>query len=593
MPNLTEIVCQGWLTKSPPTRGIFRPRWRKRWFVLKGGNFIHQFVLEYYTDDSMKRLKGGINLDECMQIIGPLAVQERHKHTFQIHTTGRTYYLAAENNSEMLKWVTSLCQVCALKSADEESDAGMVFTRTGDENNKPRTPAQTVLANGVRNRIDTNESDDSSPTLSNKLPSGPYIPISECFTGKPMPLSSTSGDVTYSNSSVFQFPPKVNWATHPSQREHTDSDATPTPTPTSADSKMVTGSPAVPPPRPPKSKMNGSPVSVTVTSPPSQQASSDTAAAATTTPTDTVAAADSVAVAATDHLKSPLTPCETEDTLDSSSTCSSLHSPPSSAGAVYCNISEIDSRSAAARGTLVSSGSLNANSPTSPSELTASTTEGAPPPVVDRNLKPLRNTEPFEAKRTITTNTTSKSTTSSYASGTMTLPSRGGQYNSRQHGYAFFAGPVIDRSRKPPDGHLSLGPTPAQMKSSHGGGGRQSFSTSQHYNQRTLPSSPHRRAGPVVSPNERRPPVFHEYEQANEMKGTYLQIECQNKDAVSPKFPAPAKTMSGRRGFASIHPPIDPSGSVEYRLIDPVKTKALNRTIEDREKQLRSIRGHH
>lgn len=97
MPNLTEIVCQGWLTKSPPTRGIFRPvsrfelivdvingwiklnlyllflllfaqRWRKRWFVLKGGNFIHQFVLEYYTDDSMKRLKGGINLDECMQV---------------------------------------------------------------------------------------------------------------------------------------------------------------------------------------------------------------------------------------------------------------------------------------------------------------------------------------------------------------------------------------------------------------------------------------------------------------------------------------------------------------------------------------------
>lgn len=49
---------------------------------------------------------------------------ERHKHTFQIHTPGRTYFLAADSESEMSKWLSSLCQVCSLKSVDEEGAEG-------------------------------------------------------------------------------------------------------------------------------------------------------------------------------------------------------------------------------------------------------------------------------------------------------------------------------------------------------------------------------------------------------------------------------------------------------------------------------------
>lgn len=52
-------------------------------------------------------------------------MQERHKYTFQVRTPRRTYFLAADSESEMSRWVSSLCQVCSLKSVDEESEGGI------------------------------------------------------------------------------------------------------------------------------------------------------------------------------------------------------------------------------------------------------------------------------------------------------------------------------------------------------------------------------------------------------------------------------------------------------------------------------------
>jgi hypothetical protein len=136
------------------------------------------------------------------------------------------------------------------------------------------------------------------------------------------------------------------------------------------------------------------------------------------------------------------------------------------------------------------------------------------------------------------------------------------------------------------------------MKSHHER--HQSLSSITQYNHRTLPSSPQRRVGPVVSPNDKRPIIYHEYEQANEMKGTYLQIECPINKEESPKFhPSAATTvkpMGGLRKTATSLQSIDSNSSVEYRLIDPVKTTALKITMVDREKQLRNntlSKNHH
>ena len=47
---------------------LFLQRWRRRWFVLQQGKLPRQYLLNYFTDETKKRLKGSIALDECEQV---------------------------------------------------------------------------------------------------------------------------------------------------------------------------------------------------------------------------------------------------------------------------------------------------------------------------------------------------------------------------------------------------------------------------------------------------------------------------------------------------------------------------------------------
>jgi len=367
--------------------------------------------------------------------------------------------------------------------------------------------------------------------------------LSECFAGKPIPFNEKpeSQTATYGNINVFEFPPppQVNWATHPKKRDHTCAENP------SSDTIKANTAPAnvVAPPRPPKK----SPALTAITvSPP--------------LPSDTVA---------NSGCGGGKTLTETEETQDSSSTCSSLHSPPGSAGVVYCNTAEL--ADAKASRPVVSGPCIPSGSSKSPS----SKNMGTPPPVVDRNLKPLRRETTaadtnFRSPTASRFSTSQKFPTPSYNSGTMTLP-------SRQYRPGVVTGPLIDRSRKPSEGHspLTLGPTPAQVKSQ----GHFQDNWSAMGGRGTLPSSLQRRAGPVLSPNDKRPIIYHEYEQAKDPQVTYLQIDCQTmRGTDSPKFPSNAKKTAHS----------DPNDSVEYRLIDPVMTQALRTTMEERERKLRN-----
>jgi len=73
-------VFEGWLTKSPPLENkkqlfnqslnsLIQPKWRRRWFVLRQGAMPGQFLLQYYTDQTGRKLKGIIDLDQCEQVI--------------------------------------------------------------------------------------------------------------------------------------------------------------------------------------------------------------------------------------------------------------------------------------------------------------------------------------------------------------------------------------------------------------------------------------------------------------------------------------------------------------------------------------------
>lgn len=172
-----EVVCEGWLTKSPPTKRIWRARWRRRWFCLQNsGELPRQYFLSYYADRKCRKLKGNINLDLCEQVDTGLKFEDsKHKFDFMfdIKTPTRTYYLAAETEEEMKVWVNCICNICGLKATTDDE----AVTRSLNPQSPLYQDHQTVLLD------DSTKSGTDSPPIS-PVSTGPYIPISECITGR-------------------------------------------------------------------------------------------------------------------------------------------------------------------------------------------------------------------------------------------------------------------------------------------------------------------------------------------------------------------------------------------------------------------------
>lgn len=80
-------------------------------------------ILEYYTSKKLHNKCGTINLADCDEVLSSLD-SELFKNVFGLHTKHknqfRTYYLAAETETEMNKWVNRLCQVLGLTENDEK-----------------------------------------------------------------------------------------------------------------------------------------------------------------------------------------------------------------------------------------------------------------------------------------------------------------------------------------------------------------------------------------------------------------------------------------------------------------------------------------
>ncbi|XP_061704764.1 uncharacterized protein LOC133516065 [Cydia pomonella] len=163
-----NIVFEGWLTKSPPTKRIWRTKWRRRWFALRhSGELPGQYFLDYYADRNCRRLKGTINLDLCEQVDAGLHMERSGSglldpklrgSVFTIQTQSRTYHLEADCEAEMEKWVDAICSVCGLRATEDTS------TENGTYQNSMGPIA-------MNERFECPEG------------TGPYIRISECVTG--------------------------------------------------------------------------------------------------------------------------------------------------------------------------------------------------------------------------------------------------------------------------------------------------------------------------------------------------------------------------------------------------------------------------
>uniref|UniRef100_A0ACB8FFB5 GRB2-associated-binding protein 2 n=1 Tax=Sphaerodactylus townsendi TaxID=933632 RepID=A0ACB8FFB5_9SAUR len=81
-------------------------------------------VLEYYKNDHSKKPLRVINLNFCEQVDAGLTFNKKELHdsyVFDIKTSERTFYLVAETEDDMNKWVRSICQICGFNQSEENS----------------------------------------------------------------------------------------------------------------------------------------------------------------------------------------------------------------------------------------------------------------------------------------------------------------------------------------------------------------------------------------------------------------------------------------------------------------------------------------
>lgn len=97
--------------------------WKKRWFILRSGRMSGDpDVLEYYKNDHSKKPIRVIDLQCCEQVDAGLTFKRKEfqdSYVFDIKTVDRTFYLVAETEEEMNKWVRSICHLCGFNQSDD------------------------------------------------------------------------------------------------------------------------------------------------------------------------------------------------------------------------------------------------------------------------------------------------------------------------------------------------------------------------------------------------------------------------------------------------------------------------------------------
>ncbi|XP_041841118.1 GRB2-associated-binding protein 1-like isoform X2 [Melanotaenia boesemani] len=122
MSGAGNVVCEGWLRKSPPEKKLRRYAWKRRWFVLRSGRLSGEpDVLQYYKNQQSRRPIRTINLNLCEQVDAGLSFTKKELESsfvFDLRTEERIWYLVAESEEDMNRWVTSICLLCGFNPTD-------------------------------------------------------------------------------------------------------------------------------------------------------------------------------------------------------------------------------------------------------------------------------------------------------------------------------------------------------------------------------------------------------------------------------------------------------------------------------------------
>ncbi|GAA5932089.1 uncharacterized protein JCM15063_001117 [Sporobolomyces koalae] len=185
-------------------KGERRKAWKKRWFVLRGGQ------LAMYKSDKEYRLLRLIPITE-IHMAAPIEMK-KHAHTFGIVTPRRTYYIKAESSGEVNQW----CYLIERARSDARARQTVMSTDLPIEDNLPtpmgHSPAETPTGH-------------ASPTPTSAIPipnmtqgvteSRSFLPQSYATTAStsltsPSALASSSYASTSTSSGLPGFAPQMS-----------------------------------------------------------------------------------------------------------------------------------------------------------------------------------------------------------------------------------------------------------------------------------------------------------------------------------------------------------------------------------------------
>nr|XP_014348124.1 PREDICTED: GRB2-associated-binding protein 1 [Latimeria chalumnae] len=185
-----EIVCSGWLRKSPPEKKLRRYAWKKRWFVLRSGRLTGDpDVLEYYKNDHTKKPIRVIDLNLCEQVDAGLTFNKKEfesSYIFDIKTIDRIFYLVADSEEEMNKWVRCICDICGFNPTDDEHQLHYTSVHGSYHCSvPPQTSSVVKLSEYLLSYADSIKSSTSETDCNDNVPShkGPAPPAKHAMNG--------------------------------------------------------------------------------------------------------------------------------------------------------------------------------------------------------------------------------------------------------------------------------------------------------------------------------------------------------------------------------------------------------------------------
>ncbi|BGP42677.1 hypothetical protein JCM10449v2_006689 [Rhodotorula kratochvilovae] len=158
-------------------KGERRKAWKKRWFVLRGGQ------LAMYKNDKEYRLLRLIPLTD-IHAVAPIELK-KHLHAFGIVTPRRTYYVKADSSDSVTSW----CRLIERAKAEYTARATVASIDTPTGASPAQTPRQLSFSGGSRPDPNPDPSASSSAAIA--------IPGSA-----PPPAAPTNASTSYASTSA-------------------------------------------------------------------------------------------------------------------------------------------------------------------------------------------------------------------------------------------------------------------------------------------------------------------------------------------------------------------------------------------------------